>query len=161
MKPIAICVAAALAATVAPALGDDLPTRKPGLWETTTITTGGQITARQCVDAGSDTLAYSAMRSQSCTDNRLHQTADGYLAEAKCRKDTFNAEGRVVITGDFQTTVRAESSTVMTGLPGSSAPMTVRTVVESRYLGECEPGTVPGDLILQNGKIVHVPPIKR
>lgn len=162
MKPTAVAMLAAMIAAATPVLADDLPTRRPGLWETTTITKKGRVSARQCVDRTSDRFAYSAMRSQNCTDNRLRDVGDGsYLAEATCKRETFTAQGRVSITGDFQTSARAESTTTMTGLPGEASPMVVTTTVETRYLGDCGPGQSPGDMIMPNGQIVHVPSIKR
>ncbi len=151
--PIVIAAAGLLACLCAGGAGArSAPTRAPGLWEITTRTGAGSTTGRECVDARTDRLQRQAVAAQSCTDADFKETPEGYVSAAGCKMEGISAQSRVVITGDFETWARAEVSTTLQGSENRS----FRTTIETRRIGDCEPGQSPGDLILPNGKVIHV-----
>ncbi len=155
MRTILAAALAALA-VAGPAAADELPTRKAGLWESKTMGKDGETVARQCVDASTDKLAQAAAP-DACDKTIVTKTAEGYTVATNCKVGDVTAKGGGVITGDFETTVRMETSTTMTGIPGLKEPLTLKTVIENRRLGDCEPGQKPGDIILSDGKVVRTP----
>jgi hypothetical protein len=136
------------------------PKRAPGLWETTTITNAGRTGAKECIDAATDRLVLQLTSVLTCRNTDFKRTADGFQAGAVCSSGGLSVDNRITVTGDFETWARAEALTTMSGLGVSAdgGARTFSTAIETRRLGDCEPGQIPGDLILPNGKTVHVNP---
>lgn len=162
MRLVRLAVLAALSALLAaPAAAETPPKRLPGLWETATITDAGRTTARECVDERTDRLIRQAMAGLTCRNDDFNRTAEGLMAGAICRSGGMTIDNKVVVSGDFATFARAEAFTVMTGLasePGGQRRF--RTAIEARRLGDCAPDQRPGDVILPNGKVINVPPVR-
>ncbi|GLS44083.1 DUF3617 domain-containing protein [Methylobacterium brachythecii] len=146
------------------AAADSLPARKAGLWESKNASAdGAHSTVRQCIDAATDQQmqGLSDKMGMDCSKKQLTKTATGYLSETSCKMGTISVEGKAVMTGDFNASVRIETDSVMTGLPGVTGPKASHTVIESRWLGPCEAGQKPGDIILESGKTVKLPAMPR
>lgn len=157
-RPIAVLALAGAMAAPAAALAEELPTRAPGLWESVSRTEEGVTTARQCIDETTDRKARDITAgAASCSKNAVTRTADGYATETLCKVGPLTAEGRGLITGDFTTTVRIETTTTLTGLPEGAGPSVRKTVIENRRLGDCGPGQKPGDIILEDGSVAPTP----
>lgn len=149
-------------AAAQPAAADTLPPRKPGLWESKTDAEGAAMTVKQCIDAKTDELAKSAVSGpggagSTCSKSTTTRTAAGYETETACKIGAISTEGRGLITGDFDSAIRMEMTTTLTGIPGQAQPMTRKTVIESRWLGPCEAGQKPGDIIMGDGKVIRTP----
>ena len=152
---------AALDALVAlPVAAQQLPQRKPGLWETKSTGNEGESIARQCVGPGTDQSIVGGLAAGTCSKMLVTRTATGYAVETECTIGQIKASGSSVITGDFQTSVRTEGTTKISGMPGQSRPVERRLVVEAKRLGECAPGQKPGDIIMPNGKVISMPSVK-
>ena len=151
-------VVALIALSAAPALGLELPQRKPGLWETKSSGAEGQTVTRQCVGPGTDQSAVGGLAGGACSRIQVSRTATGYAVETECTVGPIKAAGTSVITGDFETAVRTEGTTRLSGMPGQSGAVERKLLVEARRLGECEPGQKPGDIILPNGQVIQMPP---
>lgn len=162
MKPIVLIAALAaglLGLLIEPSFAQSPPKRAPGLWETNTITNAGRSGAKECIDAGTDRLVLQLTSVLTCKNTDFKRQGDGYVAGAVCSSGGLSVDNRVTVRGDFETWARAEALTTMTSKAGEAAlNRTFSTAVETRRLGECEPGQIPGDLILPNGKTVHVNP---
>lgn len=155
----ALVLAGALAA---PAFAQSVPKRTPGLWETTTVTNAGRTSAKECIDASTDRLVLQLTSVLTCRNTDFKRTADGFQAGAKCSSGGMTVDNRITVTGDFDQWARAEALTTMTSADGGAdINRTFSTAIEARRLGDCEPGQIPGDLILPNGKTVHVNPSRR
>jgi len=141
------------------ALADEtLPTRKPGLWETKMINTEGNATARQCIDEKTDQIAQSAMGgAQTCTKRSVVKTATGYESEAECKIGPISASSKGTFTGDFSSKIHVETDTVLSGLPTSKEPVKRHMVLDASFIGPCQAGQSPGDMIMPDGKIVKMP----
>jgi hypothetical protein len=144
----------------APAEAQSPPKRAPGLWETMTITNAGRSGAKECIDAATDRLVLQLTAVLTCRNTDFKRVGDGYQAGAVCSSGGLSVDNRITVTGDFETWARAEALTTMTGVGGAAdgGARTFSTAIETQRLGDCEPGQIPGDLILPNGKTVHVNP---
>ncbi|WP_020181275.1 DUF3617 family protein [Methylopila sp. M107] len=140
-----------------PAGAEELPQRKPGLWESRSIGADGETVAKQCVGEGTDKAAVGVMTGKACAKNEVTKTAEGFKVETECQLGEIKASGSGVISGDFVSTVRTETTTTLTGAPGQSGPLTRKTVIEAKRLGDCEAGQKPGDIILPDGKVIPMP----
>ncbi|MCV9936434.1 hypothetical protein OIU35_08655 [Boseaceae bacterium BT-24-1] len=156
MRAHAIIAAASILGAV-PAFADELPQRKAGLWETKSTGAEGETTAKQCVGPGTDRAMLGGMTGGACAKVEVKKTATGYAVATECTIGQINAVGSSVVTGDFQTIVRTEGSTKLTGMPGQPGPVERKLVVEAKRVGDCGPGQKPGDIILPDGKVISMP----
>ena len=155
---LAVLVAAPIAAQA-----DELPTRKPGLWETQMSGMAGApaMTVKQCIDAKTDQLAQSAVTpGATCSKREIKKTSAGYEMDTSCTISGIKADGKGIITGDFVTKVTVDMTTTMSGVPGMNQPMTTKMVIASTRAGDCAAGQSPGDIIMPNGQIVKTPGTK-
>ena len=140
-----------------PAAADTLPVRKAGLWESKTVSAEGNTTARQCIDEKTDQMAQGALGAGQCSKRDFVKTSTGYKGETECKIGPISASGTSVITGDFGRMVLMDVETTLTGIPGAKEPVRRKMVIDATYLGPCEAGQSPGDIILPDGKIVKMP----
>jgi len=156
MRAVAIAVAASVLATI-PAFAEELPQRKPGLWETRSTSAEGETVAKQCVGPGTDRAMLGGMTGGACSKVEVKKAGAGYTVATECMVGQIKAVGNSVVTGDFQATVRTEGTTKLTGMPGQPGPVERRLVVEAKRVGECGPGQKPGDVILPDGRVISMP----
>jgi hypothetical protein len=156
MRPIAIAVAASVLAAI-PAFAQELPQRKPGLWETKSMSAEGETVAKQCVGPGTDRAMLGEMTGGACSKVEVKKSGTGYTVATECTVGQIKAVGNSVITGDFQATVRTEGVTTLTGMPGQAGSVERKLVVEAKRVGDCGPGQKPGDVILSDGRVISMP----
>ncbi|GJD54411.1 DUF3617 domain-containing protein [Methylobacterium dankookense] len=155
---IGVGIATALSAMTTLAVADTLPARKAGLWESKTVSAEGNTTARQCIDEKTDQLAQGAFgASQNCSKRNLVKTSTGYKGETECKIGPISAAGTSLITGDFSSKIHMEVDTTLTGIPNAKEPVRRQMVIDATYIGPCEAGQSPGDIIMPDGKIVKMP----
>lgn len=156
MRAVAIAVATSVLGLV-PAFADELPQRKPGLWESKSTSAEGETSAKQCVGAGTDRAMVGGMAGAACSKMEVTKTATGYAVATECAIGQIKAVGSSVVTGDFQTSVRTEGTTKLTGMPGQAGMVERKLVVEAKRVGDCGPGQKPGDIIMPDGKVISMP----
>ncbi|WP_353186865.1 DUF3617 family protein [Bosea sp. (in: a-proteobacteria)] len=150
MRPEALAVT--VLAMAVPALAEDLPQRRPGLWETRSQGEQGEVVAKQCLGPDTERSLAGSLAGGTCSKLLVTRTATGYAIETECAMGPIKASGSSVVTGDFENAIRSEGATRLTGMPGQSAPLERRLVVESRRLGDCGPGQKPGDVVAPDGQ---------
>src|SRR6516164_9986633 len=85
---LGVCLGALLLGT--PARAEDLPLRKPGLWEMKIVKEGSglpDLTMQHCTDASTDkdmNNTVSPMAKQICSKQDVQKTATGYVADSVC-----------------------------------------------------------------------------
>lgn len=142
------------------AQADELPARKPGLWESKTSGMAGvpAMTVKQCIDAKTDQLAQAAVTpGATCSKREIKKTSAGYAIETSCTVGGIQADGKGLISGDFVSAVKVDMTTTMTGVPGQTGAVTSKVAIESTRAGDCAAGQSPGDIIMPNGQIVKTP----
>jgi hypothetical protein len=153
-------VALLLASLALPALAQDYPKLKPGLWE---------------MERSSDRQSAQPNRMTMCLDDSVQREMFEMGAGAMkglCSKHEFKLSGNRG-TGDFVcdmggSTMHSKSTMV---LQGNSAYRTdidttydppfmgqahTKTVIAARNLGPCKPGQRPGDMIMPNGQTMNM-----
>lgn len=155
---IGIGIATALSAVATLAAAETMPARKAGLWESTTTSADGNVTARQCIDAKTDQFAQGTFGAgQNCSKNTMTKTSAGYEGASDCKIGTIQASAKSIITGDFDSKIHMVVDTTLAGMPGAKAPVQRQMVIDATYIGPCEAGQSPGDIILPDGKVVKMP----
>lgn len=96
----------AFAATVSPALSQDLPPRKPGLWEMKISVEGrASTTFRHCIDAATDKALNdirAIMQGEQCSKRNMHRAGNAITIDLVCEASGFTATTQAVIAGDFE-----------------------------------------------------------
>jgi hypothetical protein len=140
---------ALIALVPAAALAADLPARKPGLWEIKMAFEGrpGTQSIKQCADPETDAIMQSSatnIGSQNCSKRDIVKSGDTMTIDSVCTVAGREASSHAVVKGSF------DSDYTMTVSSKSDAGP-INMTVTGKWLGPCEAGQKPGDLILPNG----------
>jgi hypothetical protein len=165
MKSTRFPVTLVLFGAVALSAQAQMPTRKAGLWETTMsgtsslATDGGGGKIKQCIDAATDRAAMTGgLAAKACQQGPIVKTASGYELEATCKMGTMSSKSKSVISGDFNSKVTVQVTSLIS--TGGGPAKESKTTMESRYVGPCEAGQKPGDIIMPDGKVIKTPGVQ-
>ena len=145
----------ALALLTTVAVADELPLRKPGLWEMKIVKVGSQLpalTTQQCTDPTVDkdmVNTVSPIAKQICSKQNLQKTATGYVNDSVCTFSGATITSHTEVTGDFDS-----AYVVTTQAKSDKGPEQLRdttTRIEAKWLGDCKPGQKPGDIVMPGG----------
>ena len=160
MKRFAAVLLTATAAAVLMAQTDQMPKRKPGLWEMTTTSDASKAdpsVIKMCIDAASDAELHDRELGQSktaCSKADIHSDGKSITTDADCAFD--NAR-----TGKIQTTTHAR--TVFTGDTAYHSDISthydppfvgrseITTQQDGKWTGPCPADMQPGDMIMPGG----------
>lgn len=153
LAPAALAAVALLAAALcAPASVDAHPKRRAGLWEvrSTNADSLGLPPTRFCVGERTDSERAHLDRSPgprgSCSLGEFVRSGDAWVAESVCREGKSTVTSRAVASGDFENEYRID--TIVQHAAAGARPREDREAVVARWLGPCEPGQRPGDLVV-------------
>ena len=158
----------ALAVVVAtPAAAQDLPMRKPGLLEMKMVFEGRNLPAqqiRQCTDQSTDKLMHAnfgGMAQDVCPDRNIQRSGNTITVDATCKfgGGAMTTKSHSVITGSFDSAYTVKVTSTRTGgpaVPGAAPGGETHMTIEAKYLGPCEGGQKPGDIIMGNGMKMNV-----
>lgn len=154
-------IATASAAATLAARAEEMPTRKPGLWEIRmldTATKAAGMTMQQCTDAATDkdlTSNLSPMAKQTCSRNDVRKTAAGYMTDAVCTVNGMSMTSHSDVTGDFNSAYTVQVTSKVSGAP-ASVPQETTMTVEAKWLGPCKPDQKPGDIVMPGGFKINI-----
>jgi len=160
LAPRLAFLALALATATWPALAQDFPKLKPGLWE---------------MERTAERGAQHPNRMTMCLDDTVQKEMFDMGAGAMkgmCSKHEFKMSGSRG-TGDFicdfgGSRMHSKSTMQMTGNTGYRTEIRTTydppfmgqsestTILTARHVGACKPGQRPGDMILPNGQTLNV-----
>jgi hypothetical protein len=138
-----------LIAFAMPAVAAELPTRKAGLWEITTSTSGHAVKMQQCIDAATDKAMQSHTSSApgaNCSKRDVQKSADGMTIDSVCSVAGKTMTSHIVVNGSFDSNYTMTITNEGGALP---APRTI--ALEAKWLGPCAADQKPGDTIMSNG----------
>lgn len=135
------------------ALAVDTPKRKPGLWqiETKMAAAPGMGPIKQCVDEKTDNFyqQLGAQHKDKCSESDIKNAGDRLLVHSVCKMGNSVATTDATFSGhfdsDYRGDIRVKYSPPVQGM--SETSMTIA----AKWLGPCEAGQKPGDVILPNG----------
>ena len=159
-RPVAVrllCAALACGGAGA-AAAQQLPTRKPGLWQITMqVTNAPSQTMRQCIDARTDPQMQrfgQGVSQEQCVRNTMQRDGDRYVGESECRVGATTITSRSVFAGDFGKAYRGEVESRY--VPPMAGVSQSKVTVNARWIGACPAGWRPGDMELPNMGRVNV-----
>ena len=157
---ICSCVTAASAASL-----DDIPNRKPGLWEIKMVSADARIppqTIQQCTDASTDAdmrTTFSPMAKEMCSQQNMQKTATGYSIDATCNFHGIASTSHTDISGDFNSAYTVKVSTTQSSGPAGVAQAGDMTM-NATWVGPCKDGQKAGDIIMPGGIKMNVNDMK-
>ncbi len=148
-----------------------IPARKDGLWEVTVrsddlvLKRAGRpslqpATVRQCTSADAESIMLLSIvpGQEDCHERQVRQrrgkgASAGYDIRTVCYVHDNRVNTQMELQGDLQSTYHGTFSTTFPQTPLNN---TGRVVFEGRWLGACQAGQRPGDMLLPNGVTVNV-----
>jgi hypothetical protein len=157
LRPLAALAMTPLVATLFAAspvadAGEPFPKRRPGLWEIRSAGADavGMPPAKFCVGPDTDTADLHLDRAVgprgSCTLGRFLPAGEAWVAESICTEGSTTVTKQAIATGDFETGYRID--TLVTQPLRGGAQREDREAVVGTWVGPCEPGQRPGDLVI-------------
>jgi hypothetical protein len=139
-----------------PALADELPSRKPGLWQVEmNIGNRNAQTMQQCIDAATDQLLQSSGGPASraaCSKRDVQRSANSITLDSTCTIGGKTTTTHSVITGSFDSAYTMTVTPQSDNAPGGKTTMTIA----AKWLGPCTADQKPGDVIMANGMKTNV-----
>ncbi|MBI1203030.1 MAG: DUF3617 family protein [Rhodopseudomonas sp.] len=148
-----------------PAFAFDMPTRKPGLWELKMEFVGRHLPIREmkhCVDAATDKLMNSSFgggSQQNCSQQKVNRFGNTTTIDSVCTFNGATVTSHAVVTGSFDDAYTVDVSSTREGgrpIPGLPAKGASHMKIAAKWLGRCQAGQRPGDIIMPNGMTVNV-----
>jgi len=149
-----------------PALADDYPARKPGLWEISIQTDRAGArrpmgAVQQCMDAATDKLMRdtgSAPGKRDCSKQDFRHEGGNLVVDSVCRIDmgtgATTATTHAVISGDFSSAYHMESRSTYS--PPFMGRADGAVTMDAKWLGPCQPGQKPGDMMMPGGMKMNI-----
>lgn len=149
-----VTVAAVLCGVVASSnvvLAQDLPTRKPGLWQQRMTTIGAQVpptSVTMCTDERFDKMSISRSQdAERCTQHSVRREGRAVVLDTVCthQGSTVRTKGR--FSGDFNSRYSGDMHSTFD--PPIQGMKEMQQKIEARWLGPCKPGQKPGDVFVE------------
>jgi Protein of unknown function (DUF3617) len=156
---ILFCLLTALLPAVG-ARADEMPLRKPGLWEMKIAKTGSvlpEMTMQHCTDETTDkqmSTAFSPVAKEACAKRDITKTATGYTSDSVCSVGGVSVTSHADITGDFNSAYTVKSTAHSD--KGAGGVHDVTSTIEAKWLGPCKPDQKPGDIVMPGGFKMNV-----
>jgi hypothetical protein len=148
--------------SIASAHGDNLPQRKPGLWEMSISSSDGDEAThmKHCIDKSTDekllkmgTNMNSAMGG-TCKKNTLKATASGFETESECSVMGSTISSKGIFTGDFSSAYTGKITTSFN--PPLMGQKETTSTVSAKWMGVCGEAMQPGDMVMPNGMKMNI-----
>lgn len=139
---------------------EDLPKRKPGLWEMSVIPENGKqapVTSRVCIDSATDAVLTNfalGASSKICSKSDVRVSGSVATIDAVCKIGESVQTSHSTITFSGTTAYRSEARV------HSEPPFMGRSdstiVQEGKWIGTCPADMKPGDLVMGNGMKINL-----
>jgi uncharacterized protein DUF3617 len=139
---------------------EDLPKRKPGLWEMTMLSAEGKrgsMTGRVCIDAATDAALTSfglGMASQMCSKRDIRVSGNIATIDMVCKvgESQQTSHSTITYTGNDSYRINMRAHFEPPFLGKSDSTMTQA----ARWTGACPADMKPGDLVMANGMKINL-----
>jgi hypothetical protein len=156
-----LAIAALLATPVSLAAGlEDLPKRKPGLWEMTIVPAEGQRAlppSKMCIDAATDMELMRfglGMSNELCSKHEASVSGSAATVDTVCKigESQVTSHSTIKYTGNsaYRTEVKSNYNPPFLGKTESN------TIQEAKWTGPCPAEMKPGDLVTGTGVKVNL-----
>lgn len=159
-----LALGAVFVSTVA---AQEIPTRRPGLWEVTISHEGRNTppqTMQQCTDAETDRLmnAFGGdLSADLCTKQEVKKTGSTIVINAVCQIGPMKSTSQSVVTGDFNSNYTVKVTSKLEGVPAAAQGVGGTTTIQARWVGACKPDQRPGDIVMSNGQTMNIRDLRK
>ena len=121
-----VSVLALGAACISSAVAQEIPTRRPGLWEVTINHDGRNTppqTMQQCTDTETDKLmnAFGGdLSADLCSKQEIRKVGATIVINATCQIGPMKSTSQSVVTGDFNSNYTVKVTTKIEGVPAAA-----------------------------------------
>ena len=145
-----------------------MPARKAGLWELNMEFVGHKLPVqvmKHCVDAATDKLMNAQYSGAGQNCSRLDvaksdaKSGAGMTINSVCAAGDFTVTSHSVITGSFDSAYTVDVTSTRVGrppMPATPVGGATHMKISAKWLGPCEAGQKPGDIIMPNGMKMNV-----
>jgi hypothetical protein len=156
---MALLLAAGCGLTLTAARADDMPSRKPGLWEVTMTRAGvpSSIQSKYCIDAATDAALYKMGLSASdsmCTRRDIRRNGNVVTVDSVCKMGETQMTSHSVLTYTGDAAYRNETQTRY------NPPLMGRTesamTQDAKWVGPCPSDMKPGDVLMPGGMKINI-----
>jgi hypothetical protein len=160
-KPLAAAFTSALLVAGVAALdasAQDVPKRKPGLWQHNMTTIGAPMpptSVTMCTDERMDKMLADRSEAERCSKQSVRREGNAVVVEAVCTQQNTTVRTKGRFSGDFNSHYTGEMHSTFD--PPMHGMKETRQKIEAKWLGPCKPGQKPGDVQVQGmgGMNVH------
>jgi Protein of unknown function (DUF3617) len=148
-------------ACAASAAADDLPARKPGLWQLKMTIAAPDaanlppVTAEHCIDTATDKLmnvAGGSIQQDSCWKQEVQNAGNAIVVYSVCRMGPSSIRMTAIITGDLNSAYAVRVTTKQVGEPVPGIPTNETMIIDAKWMGACRADQKPGDMIMAGHK---------
>jgi hypothetical protein len=146
-----------LLAVAADAAAVDLPRRRSGLWEVTTVVPGSPPSpaAQLCIDETTDDLAKQlGQGAVACSKQEIRADGAAFVVDSVCKLGESTATTTSRVTGSFDTSYQVDIATAYD--PPLMGMREGKAKVNAKWTGPCGPAQRPGDMTLPNGMTINI-----
>ena len=130
----------------------ELPAKKVGLWETSSLSSrhpGVPVRVQMCFEAGTDhelsARADASLKKMGCTAIPLQFVGGNYVYDSTCKLGAKTMKTHSVISYPSGGTIHGETTMDM----GDGTPASTMTS-DSKWISACKPGQKPGEGEIMN-----------
>eukprot|EP01037_Dinobryon_pediforme_P001314 gene1314-1331_t len=152
MRVIGVAVGIACMLIVAGACADEIPSRKPGLWQMTIQPQAGMkpMQMSQCVNTQSEIADWKkATGLAQCSRQDISRSGNVTTIDSTCDLGGRKMNSHIVMTMTSETSYRTEIRTKT--IPAAEGMPDGTIVQEGKWLGACPADMKPGDMIMPGG----------
>lgn len=159
-----LSILAVCCATAPPASALDMPARKAGLWELQMqIESPAKMVQvmKHCVDAATDKLMNSQFggSAQNCSRQDVAKSGTTMTVDSVCAFGGTTVTSHSVVSGSFDSAYTVDVTSTSAGgpaMPGRPPGGATHMKIAAKWLGPCEAGQKPGDIMMPNGMKMNV-----
>lgn len=151
--PIVAALACVMCGQAVQASAADVPKRKAGLWEIDTQMEGrpGAGAMQLCTDASTDNImrqraAKAGKNEPQCSTPDVKRQGNTVAIHSVCKMPQTTVTTDAVITGSFDSSYRSDMTVHYD--PPMMGMSTAKMTQEAKWLGPCQPGQKPGDIMM-------------
>jgi hypothetical protein len=162
-----VSVLALGAACISSAVAQEIPTRRPGLWEVTINHEGRNTppqTMQQCTDTETDKLmnAFGGdLSADLCSKQEIRKVGATIVINATCQIGPMKSTSQSVVTGDFNSNYTVKVTTKIEGVPAAAQGAGGTTSIQAKWIGACKPDQRPGDIVMANGQTMNIRDLRK
>jgi len=95
-----------------------------------------------------------AKKGPTCSQNEFRKEGKGFVHESDCTMDGVRIISKTVFSGDFSSQYTAEMTTKFGD--ANKGMIEQNAVMNARWVGPCEAGQKPGDVIMSDGLKMNI-----